>query len=82
MKCALGSRHYATGQHKLPISHGLSDNLWVFQDFMENVLDIEAELCQTHTTAIAANNGTSPILQRWREYEKFHEMLCDIMCTT
>ena len=52
---------------------------------MKNVLDINAELCQTQATATAANNVTH------RKYftgkddencEKFYEMLCDIMHIT
>ena len=53
VKCALRSPHYVT-KHELPISHGLSDNSWAFQNFVKNDLDIKAELCQTHATAIAA----------------------------
>ena len=82
MKCALCSPHYIT-KHELPISHGLSDNSWAFQNFMKNVLRIEAELCQTRATAIAANNGTHRKYFKDDEiYEKFFRMLCDIMCIT
>ena len=52
VKCALHSPQIAT-KHELPISHGLSDNSWAFQNFVKNVLDIEAELCQT----VAAGSG-------------------------
>ena len=50
---------------------------------MKNVLKIEAELSQTHATAIAANNGThcKYFKDDWK-YEKFYEMLCDLMSTT
>ena len=58
VKCMLCCQHYATGKHELPISQGLSDNSRVFQNFMKSVLGIKAELCQTHTTTIASNNGT------------------------
>ena len=58
MKCALRCLHYITGKHELPISPCLSYNSYAFQNFMRNVLSIKAELCQTHTTAIAYNNGT------------------------
>ena len=72
VKCALCSPHNAT-KHELPISHGLSDNLWAFQNFMKNVLDIKAELCQTHVIAIAANNGThSKYFKDDEKYEKFY----------
>ena len=82
VKCALRSPHYIT-KHELPISHGLSDNSWAFQNFMKNVLGIEAELCQTHATAIAANNGTHRKYFKDEEiYEKFYGMLCDIMRIT
>ena len=82
VKCALRSPHYIT-KHELPISHGLSDNSWAFQNFMKNVLCIEAELCQTHATAIAANNGTHrKYFKDDEKYEKFYEMLCDLMHIT
>ena len=82
VKCALRSPHYIT-KHELPVSHGLSDNSWGFQNFMKNVLGIEAELCQTHATAIAANNGTHRRYFKDEEkYEKFYGMLCDIMRIT
>ena len=58
VKCMLHCQHYATGKHELPRSHCLSDNSSVFQNFMKSVLGIKAELCQTHTTTIASNNGT------------------------
>ena len=69
VKCALRCQHYATGKHELPISHCLSDNSWGFQNFMKNVLDIKAELRQTHATAIATNNG------KHRKYFKDDENL-------
>ena len=47
LKCVLHSPHYAT-RHKLPISHGLSDNSWAFQNFMKNVLNIKADSCDSH----------------------------------
>ena len=65
------------------MAHGLSDNSWAFQNFMKNVLDIKAELCQTHATAIAANNGTHrKYFKDDKKYEKFYEMLCDLMRIT
>ena len=82
VKCALSSPHYVT-KHKLPISHGLSDNAWAFQNFMKNLLDIKAELCQTYATAIAANNGTHcKYFKDDEKYEKFYEMLCVLMLIT
>ena len=61
----------------------LSDNSQAFQNFMKNVLNIEAELCQTHATAIATNNGThSKYFKDDEKYDKFYEMLCDLMCIT
>ena len=46
---------------------------------MKNVLDIKAELCQTHATAIASNNGTHrKYFKDDENYQKFYEMLCDI----
>ena len=82
VKCTLCSPHYVT-KHELPICHSLSDNSWAFQNFMKNVLDIKAELCQTHATAIAANNGTHlKYFKDDEKYEKFYEMLCDLMRIT
>ena len=82
VKCALRSPHYIT-KHELPISHGLSDNSWAFQNFMKNVLCIEAELCQTHATAIASNNGTHrKYFKDDEKYKKFYGMLCDLMHIT
>ena len=75
VKCALRSPHFVT-KHELPISHGLSDNSWAFQNFIKNVLDIEAELCQTDATTIAANNGThSKYFKDDEKYDKFTESM-------
>ena len=50
---------------------------------MKNVLGIEAELCQTHATSIAANNGTHhKYFKDDEKYEKFYGMLGDLMCIT
>ena len=50
---------------------------------MKNLLDIKAELCQTYATAIAANNGTQcKYFKDDEKYEKFYEMLCDLMLIT
>ena len=52
-------------------------------ELYENVLNIEAKLCQTHETAIAANNGTHrKYFKDDEKYEKFYEMFCDLMCIT
>ena len=52
-------------------------------ELYENVLDNKAELCQTHATSIAANNRThGKYFQDDEKYEKFYEMLCDIMPIT
>ena len=50
---------------------------------MKNVLYIEAELCQPHATAISTNNGTHcKYFKDDEKYEKFYEMLCDLMHIT
>ena len=50
---------------------------------MQNVLGIKAELCQTHATSIAANNGThSKNFKDDEKYEKFYGMLCDLISIT
>ena len=52
-------------------------------ELYENVLNIEAKLCQTHETAIAANNGTHrKYFKDDEKYEKFYGMLCDLMRIT
>ena len=50
---------------------------------MKNVLDMDVELCQTHATAIAANNGTHrKYFKDDEKYEKFYGVLCDLMLIT
>ena len=50
---------------------------------MKNVLDIKAEICQTHASAIASNNGTHrKYFKDDENYERFYEMLCDIIRIT
>jgi hypothetical protein len=64
---------------ELPISACLGDNTFAVQNFSENKLGLEANLCQTHTSAIPANNGTHKKHFRNMEiYEAFYEFICRI----
>ena len=85
VKCALRCPHYATRKHELPSAHQprIVRQLMGVQNFMKNVLDIKAEICQTHASAIASNNGTHrKYFKDDENYERFYEMLCDIIRIT
>ncbi len=43
---------------KLPIAVALGDNWAALQKFARETLGLEANVCQTHATAIAAKNGS------------------------
>ena len=77
--CCLRGRPYKE-QKELPISYALGDNSACFQKFVTEELDLEANVCQTHATAIAKNNGThSTYFDSNENYEVFYDFLCSIM---
>jgi hypothetical protein len=43
---------------QLPIAVATGDNSSAWQKFAKDELGLEANVCQTHATAIAANNGS------------------------
>ncbi len=69
-----------TGENKeLPISACLGDNTFSVQNFSINTLGLDANVCQTHTSAIAANNGTyKEHFHDMAIYEEFYEYICRI----
>jgi hypothetical protein len=63
----------------LPISACLGDNTFSVQDVSINTLGLDANVCQTHTSAIAANNGThKKHFHDMAIYEEFNECVCRI----
>ena len=79
VRYCLAGRPYKT-DHELPVSNGLSDNTDTFQNFLKHVLNLLAELCQTHATAIPACNGTHKAYFDNQEiYEEFYQMVYEIM---
>ncbi len=54
----LNGAPYKGPEKELPISACLGDNTFSVQNFSSNTLGLDANLCQTHTTAIPANKTT------------------------
>ena len=77
--CCLSSPPYRTDK-ELPISYALGDNSSAFQKFVTEELRIEANVCQTHATAIAKNNGAHRgYFDSTDNYEEFYDFVCRIM---
>ena len=71
--CCLKSPPYKD-QEELPISYALGDNSSSFQKFVTEELELDANVIQTHATAIAKNNGTHSIYFDSNEnYEVFYD---------
>ena len=71
--CCLKSPPYKE-QKELPISYALGDNSSSFQKFVTEELELDANVIQTHATAIAKNNGTHSIYFDSNEnYEVFYD---------
>jgi hypothetical protein len=66
---------------KLPIAVALCDNSAAWQKFARENLGLEANVCQTHATAIAANNGSHKKFfdDVNKNYEPFYEFVNRIM---
>ena len=65
----------------MPISYALGDNSSSFQKFVTvtEELELDANVCQTHATAIAKNNGTHRTYFDSNEnYEVFYDFVCRI----
>ena len=80
-KCvaAITSKQYTDTKH-LPVAVALGDNSAAWQKFAVESLGLTANVCQTHATAIAANNGTHHThFDNPDNYEEFYECVCRIM---
>ena len=77
--CCLKSLPYKK-QKELPISCVLGNNSSCFQKFVKEELVLSANVCQTHATAIAKNNGTHRTYFDSNEhYDVFYDFVCSIM---
>jgi len=64
----------------LPIAVAMGDNSTAWQKFVAETLELESNVCQTHATAIAANNGSHRThFDSMERYEEFYEYVCRIM---
>ena len=71
-----------TGADKLlPIARPMGDNSAAWQKFAKEELHLESNVCQTHATAIAANNGSHKkhFDDPNKNYDGFYEFVCRIM---
>ena len=76
-------RQFMTEDRAVMISFSNVWNLLTSGDWCPDVLDFKAELCQTHATTITANNETHrKHFKDDENYEKFYDMLCDILRIT
>ena len=65
---------------ELPISFALGDNSSAFQKFVTEQLGLNANVCQTHATAIPKNNSSHRgYFDSVDNYEQFYEFVCRIM---
>ena len=79
VQCCLRSRLYLSDK-ELPISIALGDNSSAWQKFCRDDLHLEANVCQTHATAIAKNNGTHRAhFVDMNKYQEFYDYMCRIM---
>ena len=77
--CCLKSPPYKD-KKVLPISSSLGDNSSSFQKFVTQELELDASVCQTHSTAIAKNYGSHRTYFDSKDnYEEFYEFVCSIM---
>ena len=67
-------------EKKLPVDFALGDNSYAWQNCVANVMGITSGLCQTHLSAIAANNGQHrKHFSCPAAYESFYELVCRLM---
>ena len=79
VQCCLRSRPYREDK-ELPISVPLGDNSSAWQKFCREDLHLDANVCQTHATAIAKNNGTHRAhFGNMETYQEFYDYVCRIM---
>ena len=77
--CCLKCQQYKD-QKELPISYALGGNWSSIQKFVSDELELSANVCQTHATAITKNNGThSTYFDCNEKYEEFYDFVCHIM---
>jgi hypothetical protein len=71
---------YQSADKLLPIAAPMGDNSSAWQKFCDEVLKCPSNVCQTHATAIAANNGSHrQHFDAADNYDKFYEYVCRIM---
>jgi hypothetical protein len=79
VRAATSAKSYIE-QKKMPIAIPLGDNSASWQKFAAEELGLPANVCQTHASAIAANNGTHKThFDDMENYEAFYEYVCRIM---
>jgi hypothetical protein len=79
VQCCLASPPYEE-RKELPIDIALGDNSTAWQKFTNEELHLPSNVCQTHATAIAKNNGTHrKYFNDMNVYEDFYEYVCRIM---
>jgi hypothetical protein len=78
VKDVLESEAYLQGR-KFPVSQSMGDNSEAFQKFVRDHLGMDANICQTHATAIGKNNGTQARHFKNREvHDQFYELVLRI----
>ena len=82
VKDVLASEAYLEGR-KFPVLQAMGDNSEAFQKFVRDHLGMDANICQTHATAIGKNNGTQARHFKNREvHDQFYELVLRIKeCT-
>jgi len=82
VKDVLESEAYHKGR-KFPVLQSMGDNSEAFQKFVRDHLGMDANICQTHATAIGKNNGTQARHFKNRDvHDQFYELILRIKeCT-
>jgi hypothetical protein len=76
---ATSTREYIEDK-ALPIARPLGDNSAAWQKFARDTLGLDSNVCQTHATAIAANNGSHKThFEATENYNAFYDYVCRIM---
>ena len=76
---ATSTREYIEDK-ALPIARPLGDNSAAWQKFARDTLGLDSNVCQTHATAIAANNGSHKThFETTENYNAFYDYVCRIM---
>ena len=80
---ALAGEGYNSAAKLLPIARPMGDNSAAWQKFARESLGLDSLVCQTHATAIAANNGShKKQFNETKNYDAFYDYVCRIMrCT-